>query len=442
MAIYFMHPSSIRRTTLAARANSTAYTAGQQVKSVTATDRFVLTCVVGGTSAAAPPTYSPVYGNTVVDGGVTWRYENTGVHDLINPDKAAWNLMDAWDSTAAPTYNQGDSLVALTDGVTAYAVPASFSTVSTADFKIASRNYANAPTISCAIFDFGGAARSITIAGGFQTFNQLHFKNSTSTPVSFSGDSFTFNKCRFSGNSGYGVTVAAGAEGSHFSACHFYNNTSGGVNYGEVTSGGSMDGCYFYGNTGPAIVCGTVRLVNCVIFGSGGANGTCVTASYNGRFSLIHCTLYVSAPFTATNGAVSVGNVYAMGIIQDCYIYGAVGSGGAAGTCKAIYAGSNNTVNGQFCSIKNNRYYNCDGDVSSCVSANCTDYEPMVNAQLTFNNAAAGDFEPTTDTSALTATNRIAEESPWMGYGAIPFTPAASAAGGVSRARLLNSGGF
>jgi hypothetical protein len=54
------------------RANLTPYVVNQIVSPATP-NGFIYLCTVGGTSAAAPPTWPVINGNSVTDGGVTWR---------------------------------------------------------------------------------------------------------------------------------------------------------------------------------------------------------------------------------------------------------------------------------------------------------------------------------------------------------------------------------
>lgn len=60
-----------RSTPWAARINSTAYAVGDRMYAATF-DGNIYECIVGGTSAAAPPTFNTNLGDTTVDGTVTW----------------------------------------------------------------------------------------------------------------------------------------------------------------------------------------------------------------------------------------------------------------------------------------------------------------------------------------------------------------------------------
>lgn len=97
MAKKYLHPSATRRTTLTARANLTAYSVGDKRK-VTDADRYWLECTTAGTSAAAPPAFTPVYGNTVTDGTVVWTYRGTG--DSYTPADRGFNIDDTFSSTS------------------------------------------------------------------------------------------------------------------------------------------------------------------------------------------------------------------------------------------------------------------------------------------------------------------------------------------------------
>lgn len=67
---------------------STAYAVGQVVRPATA-NGFVYQAAVAGTSGATAPTFPTVFGETVVDGGVTWTCVGTSVV-AISAGSASW----------------------------------------------------------------------------------------------------------------------------------------------------------------------------------------------------------------------------------------------------------------------------------------------------------------------------------------------------------------
>lgn len=72
------------------RANSTAYVVGDVVRPATG-NGFLYRAAVAGTSGSTIPTYPTAVGATVVDGGVTWTNEGTGITQVLaaNPSWAA-----------------------------------------------------------------------------------------------------------------------------------------------------------------------------------------------------------------------------------------------------------------------------------------------------------------------------------------------------------------
>lgn len=64
------------RADLSAWAASTAYSVGDRVVASTGFDERWFVATVAGTSAASEPSWSNDVGDTVVDGGVTWRTES------------------------------------------------------------------------------------------------------------------------------------------------------------------------------------------------------------------------------------------------------------------------------------------------------------------------------------------------------------------------------
>lgn len=433
MAKFYMHPSSDRRSTQTARANLTAYNVGDKRKSATATDKFILECTTAGTSGAAAPAYTPVYNNTVNDGTVVWTYKNTGVFDVTNPDKAALNCLDALSSTYT-TLASGDIVIALTNGSTEYTYSASCTQASVSVVKYVVRGYDNAKTNNYAIFNCSGSVQQ-TIGGQCVMF-RWHWKNCSTSPVTFTADCTRIVCCKFTNNSGYGLLVGTGAEGSSVSSCVFESNTTGGVQMIDTASGGSIVGNYFAGNTGPAIVAGSALIYGNVIKASGGATGAGIYIGNAGNSShcvISHNTIYVAAAFTANYGAIFYfANASASIVLVDNYIEGAVGSGAAAGNCRAYYLVNNNATTGAIAVMTNNYYYNCDGAVSSELSdANVGMYEAMSNTQISFGNTTSGDFEPTTDTSAAAYASKIGNETAWWGIGALPYIPSGGGGGGI-----------
>lgn len=94
-----------------ARANSTAYTVGQECSY----GYNVYTCTIAGTSGASSPTFNTTIGNTTVDGTVTWQCVSkhsarwtTGrvvaIGDLVKPNKTASMKFSAvWQATVGGT---------------------------------------------------------------------------------------------------------------------------------------------------------------------------------------------------------------------------------------------------------------------------------------------------------------------------------------------------
>lgn len=66
-----LRKAMFRTTVWAQRANSAAYVVGDRVYAATF-DGNIYECIVAGTSAGAPPTFSTNLGDTTVDGTVTW----------------------------------------------------------------------------------------------------------------------------------------------------------------------------------------------------------------------------------------------------------------------------------------------------------------------------------------------------------------------------------
>jgi len=71
-----------------ARANSTAYTAGQIVRPASG-NGYLYQAVTAGTTAGSIPTYPTTIGGTVVDGGVTWVCVGRGALKF-DGDDVAW----------------------------------------------------------------------------------------------------------------------------------------------------------------------------------------------------------------------------------------------------------------------------------------------------------------------------------------------------------------
>jgi hypothetical protein len=72
-----------------ARANGTPYNLGDIVRPA-AGNGHLYRCVVAGTSAGAPPTFTTTSGLDVVDGGVTWTECGTGILQIDAAD-AVWS---------------------------------------------------------------------------------------------------------------------------------------------------------------------------------------------------------------------------------------------------------------------------------------------------------------------------------------------------------------
>ena len=68
-----------------ARANTTAYVEGDVVRPATP-NAHLYRCIIAGTSAAAPPTFPTVSGNTVADGTVTWAEIGSGITQVDSAD--------------------------------------------------------------------------------------------------------------------------------------------------------------------------------------------------------------------------------------------------------------------------------------------------------------------------------------------------------------------
>lgn len=75
------------------RANSTAYAVGDVVKPASG-NGFLYVATVAGTSGGSLPTYPTVFGQTVVDGGVTWLCIGPGITTMDATDPV-WNPLTA-----------------------------------------------------------------------------------------------------------------------------------------------------------------------------------------------------------------------------------------------------------------------------------------------------------------------------------------------------------
>lgn len=69
-------------------ASTTAYAAGDLVKAITYASHSYL-CTTAGTSASAEPVWSSSNGNTVSDGGVTWKVYDPKTYQAIAPQSAS-----------------------------------------------------------------------------------------------------------------------------------------------------------------------------------------------------------------------------------------------------------------------------------------------------------------------------------------------------------------
>lgn len=102
-----------RTNTFSQRANSTAYSLGDQVFAAAA-DGNIYECIAAGTSAGSPPTFNGNLGDTTTDGGVTWLTLKQGVPKrpiYIGLIRATRGFSDSIRSTSVST---GDTVIPAT----------------------------------------------------------------------------------------------------------------------------------------------------------------------------------------------------------------------------------------------------------------------------------------------------------------------------------------
>lgn len=316
MATYYHDKDATRRTTLTARANTTAYSIGDKRK-VSDTDKYWLECTTGGTSAGSAPTWNTGYGATTTDGTVVWTTRGTG--DAYTPTDRAFNVHDTL--SGASNYN------ALAAGDILYYNTGTYSVTAALETPI-NGGINNGAIIHCAysagaiakgggvIFDGSGLPAATTLYTVSLILN-FHFgikytaATSHGVAITAAGDGAIFYNCESTNNAGRGFDVAAGAAMPILAYCKITGNTGRGIQAVNGISAGwtSTSACF--------VIC-----YRCYLYNNGSGVSTAQGTAMSGIFLEcygMHDGTNVNVPFGAYNGLTVAINCLAreLGTLND-----------------------------------------------------------------------------------------------------------------------------